>query len=161
MNETFFISVFRTSYEVIEETAKFLLERTKIRPKIAIVCGSGLGHLADTLIETDVFPYSEVPHFPISTVEGHAGKLIFGRLNGVEVICMQGRFHFYEGYSLAICSMPIRLMKLCGCSLLIVTNAAGGLNPTYKLGDVMIVKDHINIMGFAGNNPLLGPNDLR
>jgi purine-nucleoside phosphorylase len=120
-----------------------------------------LGHLADSLTETDVFPYKDIPHFPVSTVQGHQGNLVFGRLNGVGVMCMQGRIHYYEGYSLAKCTMPIRVMKLCGCSLLIVTNAAGGLNPDYKLGDVMIVKDHINIMGFAGNNPLQGPNDSR
>lgn len=138
-----------------------MLAKTKYRPKIAIICGSGLGHLADMLSEADSFPYEEIPNFPLSTVQGHAGKMIFGLLNGVEVMCMQGRFHYYEGYALAKCSMPVRVMKLVGCSHLICTNAAGGLNSSFNVGDIMIMKDHINIMGFAGNSPLQGPNDLR
>lgn len=137
------------------------MERTKIRPKIGIICGSGLGHLAETLTDVDSFPYEDIPHFPVSTVHGHAGRMVFGYLNGVEVMCMQGRFHYYEGYPLTKCSMPVRVMKVCGCTNLITTNAAGGLNTSYKIGDIMIVKDHINIMGFAGNNPLQGPNDPR
>jgi purine-nucleoside phosphorylase len=86
---------------------------------------------------------------------------VFGHLNGIEVMCMQGRFHYYEGYDLSKCSMPVRVMKICGCTNLIATNAAGGLNPSYKVGDIMIIKDHINMMGFAGNSPLQGPNDSR
>jgi purine-nucleoside phosphorylase len=137
------------------------MERTKIRPKIGIICGSGLGHLAEILTEADSFPYEDIPNFPVSTVQGHIGRMVFGYLNGVEVMCMQGRFHYYEGYPLTKCSMPIRVMKLCGVSHLIATNAAGGLNVNYNVGDIMIFKDHINIMGFAGNNPLQGPNDTR
>lgn len=148
-------------YECIEEIATFLLERTKIRPKIGIICGTGLGHLADNLTDVDSFPYEDIPDFPVSTVSGHAGKLVFGRLGGVEVMCMQGRFHYYEGYPLAKCAMPVRVMKLVGVTQLIATNAAGGLNSDYNVGDIMIVKDHINIMGFAGNSPLQGPNDTR
>lgn len=148
-------------FETVNGIANFLLERTKYRPKIAIICGSGLGHLADLLQEPDSFPYEEIPNFPVSTVEGHAGKMIFGLLNGIEVMCMQGRFHYYEGYALTKCAMPVRVMKLVGCSHLIATNAAGGLNSSYNVGDIMIVKDHVNIMGFAGNNPLQGPNDSR
>lgn len=149
------------TFEIIEGIKKYLFERTKIRPKIGIICGTGLGHLAENLSSVDSFPYEDIPNFPISTVSGHAGKMVFGYLNGVEVMCMQGRFHYYEGYPLSKCSMPVRVMKVCGCTHLIATNAAGGLNPSFKVGDIMIVKDHINIMGFAGNSPLQGPNDPR
>lgn len=117
--------------------------------------------MAENLTQSDSFAYEDIPNFPVSTVQGHAGKMIIGLLKGVEVMCMQGRFHYYEGYALSKCSMPVRVMKLVGCSHLIATNAAGGLNPDYNVGDIMIVKDHINIMGFAGNSPLQGPNDLR
>jgi len=149
------------SYDTIEEIANFLLNRTHIRPKIGIICGSGLGHLGETLTDATYFPYEDIPHFPVSTVVGHAGRMVFGYLNGIEVMCMQGRFHYYEGYPLTKCSMPVRVMKVCGCTHLITTNAAGGLHDSYKIGDIMFVKDHINIMGFAGNNPLQGPNDPR
>lgn len=138
-----------------------MLAKTKFRPKIGIICGSGLGHLAENIEDSESIPYHNIPNFPVSTVQGHAGKLVFGLLNGVEVMCMQGRFHHYEGYSLATCSMPVRVMKLVGCSHLIATNAVGGLNENYKVGDIMIVRDHINIMGFVGNSPLQGPNDTR
>jgi len=117
--------------------------------------------LADRLENIDAFPYEDIPYFPISTVEGHVGRMVFGYLNGVAVMCMQGRFHYYEGYPLAKCSMPVRVMKLVGISHLLATNAAGGLNPKFKVGDLMIVRDHINMMGFAGNSPLQGPNDPR
>lgn len=118
-----------------------------------------LGPLADALEEPIKFSYDTIPNFPVSTVQGHAGELVFGYLNGVPVICMKGRFHYYEGYPLWKCAMPVRIMKLCGITHLITTNAAGGVNPCYKLGDIMIIKDHINMMGFAGNNPLQGPNE--
>jgi purine-nucleoside phosphorylase len=117
--------------------------------------------LADILTDPVYFPYEEIPNFPVSTVAGHAGRMVFGYLNGVEVMCMQGRFHYYEGYPLSKCSMPVRVMKICGCTHLIATNAAGGLNEKFKVGDIMLMKDHINIMGFAGNSPLQGPNDHR
>lgn len=117
--------------------------------------------LAENVTEQEVFPYEEIPDFPVSTVEGHVGQMVFGKLNGVTVMCMQGRFHYYEGYPLAKCCMPVRVMKLVGCTHLIATNAAGGLNKSYEVGDIMILKDHINFMGFAGNNPLQGPNDPR
>lgn len=132
-----------------------------MRPKIGIICGSGLNHLAEILTEADSFPYEDIPNFPVSTVSGHVGRMVFGYLNGIEVMCMQGRFHAYEGYSLQRCAMPVRVMKLCGCSHLIATNAAGGLNDNYSVGDIMLIKDHVNIMGFAGNSSLLGPNDTR
>ncbi|ENN72187.1 hypothetical protein YQE_11147, partial [Dendroctonus ponderosae] len=120
-----------------------------------------MGSLADCLVNPIEIPYSTIPHFPTSTVKGHVGSLVFGHLSGLPTVCMKGRFHYYEGYPLWKCCMPIRVMKLLGVSHLIITNAAGGLNPSYKVGDIMLVKDHINIMGFAGNNPLQGPNDER
>ncbi|XP_076662031.1 purine nucleoside phosphorylase isoform X2 [Halictus rubicundus] len=149
------------TFETLQESARFLLDRIKIKPKIGIICGSGLGSLADSLEDTQRFPYEEIPHFPVSTVQGHKGQMVFGYLRGVPVMCMQGRFHYYEGYPLWKCAMPVRVMKLVGVTHLIATNAAGGLNPTYKVGDIMMVKDHVNMMGFAGNNPLQGPNDDR
>uniref|UniRef100_A0A182WKQ7 Purine nucleoside phosphorylase n=1 Tax=Anopheles minimus TaxID=112268 RepID=A0A182WKQ7_9DIPT len=149
------------TYDTLQEIANYLLARTELRPKVGIICGSGLGTLADQLTDVDSFDYETIPHFPVSTVAGHVGRLVFGYLAGVPVMCMQGRFHHYEGYPLAKCSMPVRVMHLIGCTHLIATNAAGGANPKYRVGDIMLIKDHINLMGFAGNNPLQGPNDER
>uniref|UniRef100_A0A182X706 Purine nucleoside phosphorylase n=1 Tax=Anopheles quadriannulatus TaxID=34691 RepID=A0A182X706_ANOQN len=149
------------SYEMVQEIATYLLDRTRIRPLCGIICGSGLGCLAEQLTEVDCFDYETIPHFPVSTVAGHLGRLVFGYLAGVPVLCMQGRFHYYEGYSLAKCSMPVRVMRLVGCTHLIATNAAGAINSSYRVGDIMLIKDHVNLMGFAGNCPLLGPNDER
>ncbi|KAK5642529.1 hypothetical protein RI129_008696 [Pyrocoelia pectoralis] len=155
------------SYESVVKIAQFLLDRVPFTPKIGIICGSGMGaywnkgSLAEALQNPIKFPYEDIPNFPISTVEGHAGQLVFGYLSDVPVMCMQGRFHYYEGYPLWKCAMPVRVMKMIGVTHLIATNAAGGLNKTYKVGDIMIVKDHINMMGFAGNNPLQGPNEER
>ncbi|XP_034831231.1 purine nucleoside phosphorylase-like isoform X2 [Maniola hyperantus] len=151
----------RYSYEMLVETANFLLSRTTVRPMIGVICGSGMGSLAENIADAQCVPYDEIPNFPISTVEGHHGQLVFGHLNNVPVVAMQGRFHYYEGYPLWKCCLPVRVMKLLGVKTLVATNAAGGLNPGYKIGDLMIVKDHINMMGFAGNNPLHGPNDER
>jgi len=149
------------NFEIISESAQYIKDRMNIKPEIAIICGSGLGSLADTITDKVEFPYEEIPHFPVSTVAGHAGKLVIGHLSNVPVICMQGRFHFYEGYPIWKCSMPVRVFKLLGIKLMIVTNAAGGLNPNYSIGDVMILKDHINLPGFSGINPLCGRNDER
>ncbi|RVE41679.1 hypothetical protein evm_013667 [Chilo suppressalis] len=149
------------SYEILLEIANFLLSRTSVRPRIGVICGSGMGSLAETIEDATCVDYEDIPNFPISTVEGHHGKLVFGKLQGVPVVAMQGRFHYYEGYPLWKCCLPVRVMKLLGVETLIATNAAGGLNPSYKIGDIMIVRDHINMMGFAGNNPLHGPNDER
>ncbi|XP_014475820.1 PREDICTED: purine nucleoside phosphorylase isoform X2 [Dinoponera quadriceps] len=149
------------SFETLQESAQYLLDRIRIRPKIGIICGSGMGSIAESLADKQCFPYEEIPHFPVSTVKGHTGQMVFGYLQDVPVMCMQGRFHYYEGYPLWKCAMPVRVMKLVGVTHLIATNAAGGLNPTYKVGDIMIMKDHVNMMGFAGNNPLQGPNDDR
>ncbi|XP_050502152.1 purine nucleoside phosphorylase isoform X2 [Diabrotica virgifera virgifera] len=149
------------NYETLKETADFLMKSVSIIPKVGIICGSGLGTLADGLDNKVTVPYEDIPNFPKSTVQGHVGALVFGNFGGIPVICMKGRFHYYEGYPLWLCAMPVRVMKLLGITHLIATNAAGGLNPKYKVGDIMLVKDHINYVGFAGNNPLQGPNDER
>ncbi|XP_037308338.2 purine nucleoside phosphorylase 6 [Pungitius pungitius] len=151
----------RYSYEEYKETADWLLAQTKQRPKVAIICGSGLGGLADLLGDKTVFPYKEIPRFPTSTVPGHAGQLVFGSLQGRDCVCMQGRFHFYEGYNIHTVTYPVRVFYLLGVETVIVTNAAGGLNGSYNVGDIMLIKDHINMPGFAGQNPLCGPNDIR
>ncbi|XP_017127739.1 purine nucleoside phosphorylase isoform X3 [Drosophila elegans] len=148
-------------YEVIEEIADFITKGSGMRPKIGIICGSGLGSLADIIQDPKIFEYEKIPNFPVSTVEGHAGRLVVGTLEGATVMAMQGRFHFYEGYPLAKCSMPVRVMKLCGVEYLIATNAAGGINPRFAVGDIMLMHDHVNMLGFAGNSPLQGPNDPR
>ncbi|XP_058274703.1 purine nucleoside phosphorylase-like [Hemibagrus wyckioides] len=148
-------------YEACKATADWLLEHAPVRPLVGIVCGSGLGGLADMLKDQKFFSYSEIPNFPKSTVHGHAGRLVFGNLKGKPCVCMQGRFHLYEGYSIQKITMPMRIFKLMGVEMVILTNAAGGLNQDYKVGDVMIIKDHINMPGFAGINPLCGENDDR
>ncbi|XP_070687379.1 purine nucleoside phosphorylase 6 [Pempheris klunzingeri] len=151
----------QSSYDKYKETADWLLASTKQRPKVAIICGSGLGGLADLLSDKTAFPYKDIPHFPISTVQGHAGQLVFGKLQGRECVCMQGRFHFYEGYNMDIVTYPVRVFFLLGVETLIVTNAAGGINGSYSVGDIMLIKDHINMPGFAGQSPLCGHNDDR
>jgi len=148
-------------YEEIEEISKYLLQKTKHRPTVGIICGSGLGGLADLLSDKNVFNYDSIPNFPVSTVVGHSGCLVFGLLKGVTIVCMKGRIHPYEGYAMAVCAMPVRVMKLLGVKTLIVTNAAGGLNKEYKMGDIMIIKDQINLPAFAGLSPLRGKNDER
>jgi len=127
----------------------------KTSPKTAIILGTGLGQLASEITDTYEFPYSEIPHFPVSTVEGHSGKLIFGKLGGKDIMAMQGRFHFYEGYSMKEVTFPIRVMYELGIQTLFVSNAAGGMNPAFKVGDLMIITDHIN---FFPEHPLHGPN---
>ncbi|XP_028813722.1 purine nucleoside phosphorylase 6 [Denticeps clupeoides] len=151
----------RYDHEEYKETADWLLSRTDIRPKIAIICGSGLGGLANLLENKIALPYTSIPLFPHSTVQGHTGQLVFGELNGKQCVCMQGRFHFYEGYNMATVTYPIRVFHLMGVETLIVTNAAGGLNRSFKVGDIMVIKDHINMPGFAGQSPLCGHNDER
>jgi len=148
-------------FNSISESANYLLNRTKHRPKIAIICGSGLGTLGDSLdAGEDAFSYSDIPHFPISTAPSHKSRLLFGKLSGVSVVLMQGRFHLYEGYSIQKMAFPVRVLKLIGVDYIIITNAAGGLNKEkLKIGDFMIVNDHINLPGFSGVNPLVGPNE--
>ncbi|XP_047211090.1 purine nucleoside phosphorylase 6 [Girardinichthys multiradiatus] len=149
------------SYEQYNETADWLMTQTEKRPKVAIICGSGLGGLAELLDDKIIFPYKDIPRFPTSTVQGHAGQLVFGKLQGCECVCMQGRFHFYEGYNIHTVTYPVRVFFLLGVEILIVTNAAGGLNDSYSVGDIMLIKDHINMPGFAGQNPLCGHNEKR
>jgi len=149
------------SFDRISTTVQFLEKRTHYRPKISIICGSGLAGLADLLESPDIFDYADIPNFPISTVPGHKSRMLFGKLNNIEVMLMQGRFHHYEGYPMQLCGMPIRVMKLFGIENLIITNAAGGLNPEFKAGDIMMIRDHINLPGFTGAHPLKGPNDHR
>ncbi|XP_028284169.1 purine nucleoside phosphorylase 5b [Parambassis ranga] len=154
-------SVSGESYDECRITADWLLSHTRVRPTVGIVCGSGLGGLAEMIKDPQAFEYSDIPNFPRSTVHGHAGRLVFGTLKGKPCVCMQGRFHLYEGYAIQKITLPIRVFKLMGVETIILTNAAGGLNQDYKVGDVMILKDHINMPGFAGNNPLVGLNDER
>lgn len=149
------------NYDDCKATADWLLAQTDVRPSIGIVCGSGLGGLADMLKHPIAFNYKDIPDFPQSTVHGHAGRLVFGYLKGRPCVCMQGRFHLYEGYPIQQITLPIRIFKLLGVETVMLTNAAGGLNQDFKVGDVMIIKDHLNIPGFAGYNPLVGPNDDR
>jgi purine-nucleoside phosphorylase len=144
--------------EKIQNAAGFLKQKYANTPKVGLILGSGLGVLADEIENPVKIPYNEIPDFPISTVEGHAGQLVFGLLSGVEVVAMQGRFHFYEGYSMEKVTFPVRVMKEIGVEMLIVTNAAGGVNETFSAGDLMIISDHINNMG---TNPLIGPNDFK
>ncbi|XP_075938360.1 purine nucleoside phosphorylase 6 isoform X2 [Anarhichas minor] len=154
-------STSQCSYEEYKETADWLLAHTEQRPKVAIICGSGLGGLADLLDDKTTFPYEDIPRFPTSTVPGHTGQLVFGRLQGRDCVCMQGRFHFYEGYNMHTVTYPVRIFFLLGVETVIMTNAAGGLNGSYEVGDIMLIKDHINMPGFAGQNPLCGHNDVR
>ena len=124
-------------------------------PKTAIVLGTGLGQLASEITDTYEFPYSEIPNFPVSTVEGHSGKLIFGRLGGKDIMAMQGRFHFYEGYSMKEVTFPVRVMYELGIQTLFVSNAAGGMNPDFRIGDLMVITDHLNLFP---EHPLRGKN---
>ncbi|RDI41269.1 purine-nucleoside phosphorylase [Falsibacillus pallidus] len=144
--------------EQIKKASEFLQNKYTGTPAIGLILGSGLGVLADEIQNPVRIPYSEVPDFPVSTVAGHAGQLVFGQLNGKEVVAMQGRFHYYEGYEFNQVTFPVRVMKELGVETLIVTNAAGGVNESFEPGDLMIISDHINNMG---GNPLIGPNDSR
>src|SRR5512138_1090619 len=146
------------SLNEIDETVRALQARTARRPRVAIILGSGLNTLADSIRAPDIVPFAEMPHFPVSTVFGHAGRLVIGELEGKLVFGMQGRVHFYEGYSMAQVTLPIRVMQRFGVDTLIVTNAAGGVNPGFQAGDVMLITDNLNLMGMAGLNPLMGPN---
>jgi len=141
-----------------EAAAAVIQERAQIQPRVGMILGSGLNPLAEAVDDKVVVPYGEVPHFPVATVEGHVGRLIVGRLEGQAVIVMQGRSHYYEGYSMAEIGFPVRVMQVLGIETLIVTNAAGGLNPEFRAGDVMLITDHINLIGMGGLNPLRGPN---
>lgn len=142
-------------YNNIKEAADYILEKTKVKPEIALILGSGLGAIADQIEDAEYYDYKDIPHFPVSTVEGHAGRLVIGTLEGKKVVAMQGRFHYYEGYTMKEVTFPVRVMKLLGISKLIVTNAAGAVNEGYKPGDLMLISDHLNL---SGDNPLIGKN---
>ena len=142
-----------------DEAAAAVRQRTALQPKIGLVLGSGLSSLADAVTDPDIIPFGEIPHWPTSTVHGHSGRLVIGKLESRPVIVLQGRVHFYEGYSPAQITLPMRVMRRLGVETVILTNAAGGTNPNYKPGDLMVIKDHLNLPGIAGQNPLRGPND--
>lgn len=142
-------------YEKIQETAQFLRQRMTTQPETAIILGSGLGRLVDEIDVDSEIPYSEIPNMPVSTVEGHSGKLLFGKLGGKEILAMQGRFHYYEGYSMKEVTFPIRVMYELGIKNLFVSNAAGGMNPEFHVGDLLVLNDHINMFP---ENPLRGKN---
>lgn len=145
-------------FDKIREASDFIRSRSDRGPKIGIILGTGLGSLADGIEVSETIEYDDIPHFPVSTVESHHGRLLCGRLEGKDVIAMQGRFHFYEGYSMKQVTFPIRVMAVLGVETLIVSNACGGLNPQFHEGDIMVITDHVNLLG---DNPLIGPNDDR
>jgi len=142
----------------IDEIVRKLEARTMVRPRLGIILGSGLNGLADSISKPDIVPFAGLPHFPVSTVFGHAGRIVLGQLEGRPVFVMQGRIHFYEGYSMAQVTLPVRVMQRFGIETLILTNAAGGVNPGFQAGDVMLITDHLNFLGMMGQNPLMGPN---
>jgi len=145
-------------YDRVQETVKTIKEKVNSNAKIGIILGSGLGDLVDYIEEREFIKYEDVPNFPKSTVEGHAGRLVFGKIGGIEVMAMQGRFHYYEGYEMRDVTYPEYVMKEFGIEKIIVSNAAGGVNKNFNPGDLMIITDHLN---FFGDNPLMGQNDKR
>ncbi|AXI99616.1 purine-nucleoside phosphorylase [Cyclonatronum proteinivorum] len=138
------------------EALDFIRSKTDFKPEVLIILGTGLGNLARELDTELTIGYQDIPHFPVSTVESHSGKLLFGTLGGKKVVLMQGRFHYYEGYSMQEIAFPVRVAQALGARALLVSNAAGGMNPLYRRGDIMCITDHINMLGL---NPLIGPND--
>jgi purine-nucleoside phosphorylase len=146
------------SFEHVQEAADAVRAKTSLVPRVGIILGTGLGALAREIVASATVPYEEIPHFPRSTATGHVGQLVVGRLDGRPVAAMEGRFHLYEGYSPVQVTFPIRVLKALGCEILIISNAAGGLNPLHEKGDLIVIEDHINLMGL---NPLIGPNDDR
>lgn len=144
--------------EEIDATAAFIKSKTKYEPKVAIILGSGLGGLADAIADADVIPTAQIPNWPVSTVQGHAGQLVIGKLEGQIVMVLKGRAHYYEGHSMQRVTFPIRVMQRMEIPFLVVTNAAGAVNPEFNAGDVMLITDHIAMIGMAGLNPLRGPN---
>lgn len=143
----------------VEAAATAIRNRTRWQPTVGLVLGSGLNSLADSISNPDIIPYEEIPNWPVSTVVGHSGRLVVGELENQIVLAQQGRAHFYEGYNAAQITLPVRVMIELGIQVLIVTNAAGGINAAYTPGDLMLIKDHINFVGLGGHNPLRGPNN--
>ena len=144
--------------EQIDAAVAAVRARTNRNPRVGLILGSGLGPLADAIENPDLISYDDLPDWPVSTVIGHSGRLVIGELEGQTVLVMQGRVHFYEGYSMSQIGLPVRVMARMGLEAIFVTNAAGGVNPDYTPGDLMILSDHVNLIGMSGNNPLRGPN---
>ncbi len=145
-------------FEKVQQTVNYIREKIAFEPRYGVILGSGLGGFTDDMEVEHVLPYSEIPNFPVSTVEGHKGALVFGRIGDKKVVAMQGRFHYYEGYSMQEVTFPVRVMKYLGVERLIVSNASGGVNPHYRVGSIVILTDHINLMP---EHPLRGKNDSR
>lgn len=145
-------------FDQIQEAKQFIHQRSPEMPRVGIVLGTGLGGLTQEIQEKIEIPYGDIPHFPVSTAPSHKGQLVLGKLGGKQVVAMEGRFHFYEGYSLQKITFPVRVMKALGCDTLLVSNACGGMNPQYSKGDIMLIEDQINLLG---DNPLIGRNDER
>jgi len=146
------------TYEEYKQTADDIQSKTKHQPTVGLILGSGISPLADQVEDADYISYHDIPNFPVSGVVGHAGRLVIGKLAGQTVLVLQGRTHFYEGYSWQHVTLPVRAMQIMGLKNLIVTNAAGGINPNFEAGDLMLITDHLNLAGFGGQNPLRGPN---
>lgn len=144
--------------EQIDEALAYVRAHTRHNPELGIVLGSGLGGLAAQIEDQDVIPYKDIPNWPVSTVYGHHGQLVIGKLEGQPVMVMQGRSHYYEGYSMAQITLPVRVMQRMGIKLLVLTNAAGAINPVFIPGDLMLITDHLNLIGMGGASPLRGPN---
>ena len=144
--------------ESIDHIAGVVRLKIKNQPRIGLILGTGLGRLAEAIQQPTIIPYSELPGWPVSTVQGHAGRLVLGELDGQKLLVMQGRIHYYEGYDMGQVTLPVRVMQRLGLEILIVTNAAGAINPGFKPGDLMLITDHLNLIGMAGLNPLIGPN---
>jgi purine-nucleoside phosphorylase len=151
------MSIFVT-LEQIDEASDAIRKRTSFRPRVGLILGSGLNSLADSVQKPDIIPYGELPNWPVSTVQGHAGRLVIGELEGQTALVMQGRIHFYEGYSMSQITLPVRVMLRLGLEMMFVTNAAGGVNPDFAPGDVMLITDNLNLVAMTGANPLMGPN---
>jgi len=144
--------------EQIDQAAEAIRKQLSNRPRIGMILGSGLNSLADSVQQAEIIPYGDLPNWPVSTVHGHAGQLVIGELEGQPVFVMQGRIHFYEGYSMSQITLPVRVMLRLGLEMMFVTNAAGGVNPDFVPGDVMLITDNLNLIGMMGANPLMGPN---
>lgn len=144
--------------EQIDAATHEVQKQSKVKPRVGLILGSGLGPLSESVENPDYVTYEQIPGWPVSTVEGHVGRLVIGELEGQNVVVMQGRTHFYEGYDMPRLGLPVRVMQRLGIEILIVTNAAGGVNPDFEPGDLMLLTDHLNLIGMAGQNPLRGPN---
>ena len=144
--------------EMIDRVAQAIRGKSGSKPRVGLILGTGLGGMADTIEKATIIPYQDVPDWPVSTVQGHAGRLVIGTLENQAILVMQGRIHYYEGYTMQQVTMPVRVMQRLGIEILIVTNAAGAIHPDFIPGDVMLITDHLNLVGMTGLNPLVGPN---